>query len=262
MKRRRRAIARGVATIASAAVLLGTPVPYAAAAGARTPTADSGAKGTSAGAAPPSAPGSSALGPWRSFLKPTPAQSAKNRPHQILVVLGSATQVTGKSLGKRRNLQVRTPLTSDTAVNNALQRAHAVSMRPLMPGLAATEAQQLRSAAQPKLGPGAIDLSKVQVVQLAGGDTSAAARVLAATPGVVYAEPDQTVSPMNTGAVPLTSSVSATAGKAGSPANGHNSAATGSDGVPGNAAPSRNSRRSARSRWRCWPRPGSSRDPP
>ncbi len=79
------------------------------------PTADSGAKGTSAGAAPPSAPGSSALGPWRSFLKPTPAQSAKNRPHQILVVLGSATQVTGKSLGKRRNLQF-TPLTSDAAV--------------------------------------------------------------------------------------------------------------------------------------------------
>ncbi|MER5669220.1 S8 family serine peptidase, partial [Streptomyces mirabilis] len=198
MKRRRRAIARGVATIASAAVLLGTPVQYAAAAGAQTPAADSGAKGTSAGAALPSTPGSSALGPWRSFLKPTPAQSAKNSPHQVLVVLGSATQVTGKSLGKQRNLRVRTPLTSDTAVNTALQRAHAVSMRPLMPGLTAAQAQQLRSAAQPKLGSGAIDLSKVQVVQLAGGDASAAARALAATPGVVYAEPDQTVSPMNT----------------------------------------------------------------
>ncbi|KPI09845.1 peptidase S8 and S53 subtilisin kexin sedolisin [Actinobacteria bacterium OK006] len=236
MKRRRRAIARGVATIASAAVLLGTPAQYAAAAGAQTPAADSGVRGTSAGAALPSAPGSSALGPWRSFLKPTPAQSAKNSPHQVLVVLGSATQVTGKSLGKQRNLRVRTPLTSDTAVNTALQRAHAVSMRPLMPGLGAAEAQQLRSAAQPKLGSGAIDLSKVQVVQLAGGDASAAARALAATPGVVYAEPDQTVSPMNTGSVPLPSSVSATAGKAGSSAKGHNSAATGSDGVPGNAA--------------------------
>ncbi|MER5669258.1 S8 family serine peptidase, partial [Streptomyces mirabilis] len=114
------------------------------------------------------------------------------------MVLGSATEVTGKSLGKQRNLQVRTPLTSDTAVNTALQRAHAVAMRPLMPGLGAAEAQQLRSAAQLKLGSGAIDLSKVQVVQLAGGDASAAARALAATPGVVYAEPDQTVSPMNT----------------------------------------------------------------
>ncbi|QDN82214.1 peptidase S8 [Streptomyces sp. S1A1-7] len=236
MKRRRRAIARGVATIASAAVLLGTPVQYAAAAGAQNPAADSGVKGTSAGAALPSTPGSSALGPWRSFLKPTPAQSVKNSPHQVLVVLGSATQVTGKSLGKQRNLRVRTPLTSDTAVNTALQRAHAVSMRPLMPGLGVAEAQRLRSAAQPKLGSGAIDLSKVQVVQLAGGDASAAARALAATPGVVYAEPDQTVSPMNTGSVPLPSSVTATAGKAGSSAKGHNSAATGSDGVPGNAA--------------------------
>lgn len=111
------------------------------------------------------------------------------------MVLGSATQVTGKSLGKQRNLQVRTPLTSDTAVNTALQRAHAVSMRPLMPELSAAQAKQLRSAAQAKLGSGAIDLSKVQVVQLAGGDASAAARALATTPGVVYAEPDQTVSP-------------------------------------------------------------------
>ncbi|MFF2510698.1 hypothetical protein [Streptomyces sp. NPDC058086] len=236
MKRRRRAIARGVATIASAAVLLGTPVQYAAATGAQTPAADSVAKGTSAGAALPSTPGSSALGPWRSFLKPTPAQSAKNSPHQVLVVLGSATQVTGTSLGKQRNLQVRTPLTSDTVVNTALHRAGAVSMRPLIPGLAAAQAQQLRSAAQAKLGSGAIDLSRVQVVQLAGGDAKVAARTLAATPGVVYAEPDQTVSPMNTGSVPLPSSVGATAGKAGSSAKGHNSAATGSDGVPGNAA--------------------------
>ncbi|MFJ3302702.1 hypothetical protein ACIPSA_06225 [Streptomyces sp. NPDC086549] len=189
-----------------------------------------------AGAALPSIPGSSALGPWRSFLKPTPAQSAKNSPHQVLVVLDSATQVTGTSLGKQRNLQVRTPLTSDTAVNTALRRAHAVSMRPLLPELSATQAKQLRSAAQAKLGSGAIDLSKVQVVKLAGGDASGAARALAATPGVVYAEPDQTVSPMNTGSVPLPSTASATAGKAGLSAKAQDSGATGSDGVPGNAA--------------------------
>ncbi|MGW2957804.1 S8 family serine peptidase [Streptomyces sp. NPDC001220] len=189
-----------------------------------------------AGAALPSPPGSSALGPWRSFLKPTPARSAQNGPHQVLVVLGSATEVTGTSLGKQRSLRVRTPLTSDTAVNTALRRAHAVSLRPLVPELSATQAQQLRSAARAKLGSGAIDLSKVQVVQLAGGDTSAAARALAATPGVVYAEPDQTVSPMNTGPLPLPSSVSAAAGKAGSSETGPQGGATGSDGVPGNAA--------------------------
>lgn len=189
-----------------------------------------------AGAALPSIPGSSALGPWRSFLKPTPAQSAKNSPHQVLVVLGSATQVTGTSLGKQRNLQVRTPLTSDTAVNTALKRAHAVSMRPLLPALSAARAKQLHSAAQAKLGSGAIDLSKVQVVQLAGGDAAAAARKLAATPGVVYAEPDQTVSPMNTGAVPLPAAASAMVGKAGLSAKAQDSGATGSDGVPGNEA--------------------------
>ncbi|MEV6025249.1 hypothetical protein [Streptomyces sp. NPDC052036] len=229
-------IARGLATIASAALLFGAPVQDATATGRQTPTPDSGAKGTSAGAALPTTPGSSALGPWRSFLKPTPAQSTKNSPHQVLVVLGSATQVTGKSSGKQRNLQARTPLTSNTTVNAALHRARAVSMRPLMPGLSAAQARQLHSAAQLKLGSGAIDLSKVQVVQLAGGDASAAARTLAATPGVVYAEPDQTVSPMNTGSVPLPSSVGAAAGKSGSSAKREDSAATGSDGVPGNAA--------------------------
>ncbi|WP_153546721.1 S8 family serine peptidase [Streptomyces sp. RB17] len=169
-------------------------------------------------------------------MKPTPTQSAKNSPHQVLVVLGSTTQVTGKSLGKQHNLQVRTPLTSDTAVNTALHRANAVSMRPLVPGLTAAQAQRLRSAARAKLGSGAIDLSKVQVVKLAGGDTATAARMLAATSGVSYAEPDQTVSPMNTGSIPLPSSVSATAGKPGASAEGQDSGATGSDGVPGNAA--------------------------
>lgn len=236
MKRRRRAIARGLATTAGAAVLLATPVQYATATGAQTTAADSRAQGTSSEGALPGTPGSSALGPWRSFLKPTPARSAKNSPPQVLVVLGSGTQVTGQSMGKQRNLQARTPLTSDKAVNTALHRARAVSMRPLVPGLTAAQAQKLRSAAQTKLGSGAIDLSRVQVVQLAGGDASAAARALATTPGVAYAEPDQTVSPMNTGSVPLPSSVNARAGKTGPTAKKQNSGVTGTDGVPGNAA--------------------------
>ncbi|MFI2203311.1 S8 family serine peptidase [Streptomyces sp. NPDC020192] len=235
MKRRRRAFARGLA-IASAAVLLAAPEQYASATGAKTSAVDSGAKSTASVGALPGIPGSSALGPWRSFQQPMPAQSAKNGPHQVLVVLGSATHVTGKSLGKHRSLQIRTPLTSDTAVNSALHRTHAVSMRPLVPGLTAAQARQLHSAAQAKLGSAAIDLSKVQVVQLAGGDASAAAHTLAAAPGVVYAEPDRTVSPMNTGAVPLPSSVGATAGKADSSAREQDSGATGTDGVPGNAA--------------------------
>ncbi|MFB8177780.1 S8 family serine peptidase [Streptomyces sp. NPDC055966] len=235
MKRRRRAFARGLA-IASAAVLLAAPEQFASAAGAKTSAIDSGARGTASVGALPGIPGSSALGPWRSFQQPVPAQSAKNGPHQVLVVLDPATHVTGKSLGKQRSLQVRTPLTSDTAVNSALHRAHAVSMRPLVPGLTAAQARQLHSAAQAKLGSAAIDLSEVQVVQLAGGEASAAAHALAAAPGVVYAEPDRTVSPMNTGAVPLPSSVGATAGKADSSAREQDSGETGTDGVPGNAA--------------------------
>ncbi|MFS4091019.1 S8 family serine peptidase [Streptomyces sp. AF1A] len=229
MKRRRRALARGVATIASAVVLLGTPVEYAAATGARTPAAGSRPGPASA---PTTTPGSSALGPWRSFLKPTPARSAKSGPHQVLVVLGPATEVTGASLSKQPRLQARTALTSDAAVNTALRRVHAVSMRPLVPGLPAAQARQLRSAARQKLGSGAIDLSRVQVVRLAGGDATAAARRLAATAGVVYAEPDATVSPMNTGSVPLPTP----SGTEGEKAKRQDGAPTGADGVPGNAA--------------------------
>ena len=126
MKRRRRAIAHGVATVVSAAVLLGASVQYATAAGAQVAAAGSGGAGVPATGALPSTPGSSALGPWRSFLKPTPAQSTGNSLHQVLVVLGSTTQVTGPALGRQPNLQVRAPLTSDAAVNTALRRAHAV----------------------------------------------------------------------------------------------------------------------------------------
>ncbi|MFF1968885.1 S8 family serine peptidase [Streptomyces sp. NPDC058232] len=224
----------GAVGVALAAITAAVTIP-AAATGAQTPVANSGAKGAFAGAALPSTPGSPALGQWRSFQKPTPAQSAKNSPHQVLVVLDPAAQVTGTSLGKQRNLQVRTPMTSDAAVNTALKRAHAVSMRPLMPGLSAAQAKQLHSAAQAKLGSGAVDLSKVQVVQLAGGDAKAAARTLAATPGVLYAEPDLTVSPMNTGTVPLPATASVRAEKASSSPKGQDSGATGSDGVPDNA---------------------------
>lgn len=237
MKRRRRAFSLGVATIACAATVLGIPVQHYAAAGEIPPAAaGSGTKGASVGSAPPPAPGSSALGPWRSFLKPVPAQSAKSDPHQILLALGSKTEVTGKALGKQRSLEARTPLTSDTAVNTVLRRAGAVSMRPLLPGLPAAQARQLHASAQAKLGSGAVDLSRVQIVQLADGDASAAARALAATPGVLYAEPDRTVSPMNTGSVPLPSSTSGAAAGAGPSAKGRRPATTGSAGVPGNAA--------------------------
>ncbi|MEW1773559.1 S8 family serine peptidase [Streptomyces sp. NPDC086777] len=241
MKRRRRAVARGVGAIAIAALLLGAPVQYAAASGAAATASGTGSKDALAAPAPSAVPGASALGPLGSFLKPDPVRTKADSPHQVLVVLGPDAQVTGEPKGARSDLRVRTPLTSDAGVNAALRRARAVSIRPLVPGLTAAQGRALHTAARAKLGAGAIDLSKVQVVQLAGGDATAAARTLAATPGVVYAEPDQTVSPMNTGAVPLRAPGTATAAGGAdvdgrdTPKAGH-SGTTGSDGIPGNAA--------------------------
>ncbi|WP_377273303.1 S8 family serine peptidase [Peterkaempfera sp. SMS 1(5)a] len=221
--------------MAGAAVLLGTAVQNTSAVGPQTASAAPRADRTPPAAPLPSTPGSSALGPFRSYQKPAPAQSTR-ADHQVLMVLGSTTQVTGKTLGVRRDLQVRAPLTSASTVNAALRRAGAVSMRPLMPGLPVTQARQWNDAARATLGSGAVDLSKVQVVQLSGGDVSAAARALAATPGVVYAEPDRTVSPMNTGGVQLPSWASRAAGGAASSAKAPAGRTADSDGagVPGN----------------------------
>ncbi|HEY4005537.1 MAG TPA: hypothetical protein VGM60_10200 [Pseudonocardia sp.] len=121
----------------------------------------------------------------------------------MLVALGGQVAVTGSPLGGQRNLAVRAPVTSNAAVNTALSKVGATSVRPLMPQLSSAQAEQLHSAAEAKLGPGAVDLSRVEVVDLSRSGAASAARTLAATPGIAYAEADQAVSPMNTGAVPL-----------------------------------------------------------
>jgi hypothetical protein len=122
---------------------------------------------------------------------------------QVLVVLGGQVAVTGSPLRGQRNLAVRAPVTSNAAVNTALSKVGATSVRPLMPQLSSAQAEQLHSAAEAKLGPGAVDLSRVEVVDLSRPGAASAARTLAATPGIAYAEADQAVSPMNTGPVPL-----------------------------------------------------------
>ncbi len=60
--------------------------------------------------------------------------------------------------------------------------------------------------------------------------------MLAATPGVVYAEPDQTVSPMNTGAVPLSLLGERHGGEGGLAGEWAQQRSDRLDGVPGNAA--------------------------
>jgi hypothetical protein len=119
--------------------------------------------------------------------KPPTTAKATTASRQMLVAPASTTQVTGTAL-PGKNLEVRCAQTSNAAVNGVLARMGAVSMRPLLPGLSTAQAQQLHSAAQAKLGPDAIDLSKAEVVQLAGTNAAAAARTLAATPGVLYAD--------------------------------------------------------------------------
>jgi hypothetical protein len=175
------------------------------AAAAVTPPATSFGQHTAPAAAPaaPTSAGTSALGPWRTATAPRPGTAGSGTGQQVLVVLGGQTTVTGSPLSGPRNLAARAPVTSSAAVNTALRKVGATSVRPLMPQLSGAQADQLHSAAEAKLGSGAVNLSRVQVVDLSRPDPASAAETLAATPGIAYAEPDQTVSPMNTGPAPL-----------------------------------------------------------
>ncbi|HYZ52168.1 MAG TPA: S8 family serine peptidase [Streptosporangiaceae bacterium] len=194
--------------------------------------------------ATPRSVGTTALGSWRPAAAPRPGTTgtaASGAGQQVLVVLGGQTTVTGSPLGGPRHLAVRAPMTSNAAVNTALSKIGAKSVRPLMPQLSGAQAEQLHSAAKARLGSGAVDLSRVEVVDLSRPDSASAARTLAATPGIAYAEADQTVSPMNTGAVPLPGWASST-GTASAPARGATPAsspapvggATSASGVPDN----------------------------
>jgi hypothetical protein len=219
-------VASCAAIIATAGGMITTAAPWPAAAAVTPPATSFGqhAVQTPAPAAPRSA-GTSALGPWRPATAPRPGTAgtvAAGAGQQVLVVLGGQTTVTGSPLGGQRNLAVRAPVTSSAAVNTALRKVGATSVRPLMPQLSSALAQQLHGAAEAKLGPGAVDLSRVEVVDLSRPDSASAARRLAATPGIAYAEADQAVSPMNTGAVPLPgwASSAGTAGAASAPVRG------------------------------------------
>lgn len=211
---------------------------FAPAAAVVTPAASSGQHPVPA---TPRSAGTSALGQWHPPTSPglaTRGKAASGAGRQVLVVLGSQTTVTGSLLGGQRNLAARAPVTSDAAVNRAFSEFGAKSVRPLMPQLPSAQAAQLHRAAEARLGPGAVNLSRVEVIDLSRSDAASAARTLAATPGIAYAEPDQTVSPMNTGPVPLrswagtarTARPSSASASGAAPAGG----ATSASGVPDN----------------------------
>ncbi|QRP49117.1 S8 family serine peptidase [Amycolatopsis sp. FDAARGOS 1241] len=107
----------------------------------------------------------------------TPAQSA-----DVLVQLAGSTTVTGAPLPAGR----RAAKTSDTGVNAALTKVGATSVEPVFPD--ATDVPALATTV---------------LVHLSGQDTDAAAKTLAATPGVVSAQPNRRAATMSTGPVPV-----------------------------------------------------------
>ncbi|MCU1686456.1 MAG: peptidase and in kexin sedolisin [Amycolatopsis sp.] len=99
-------------------------------------------------------------------------------PSDVLAVLAGNTAITGAPVAGGR----RAAVTSDAGLNSAFAKVGAVSVQPL--------------SDEPSL-------AKTFVVHLKGGDPAAAAKTLAATPGIASAQPDRTISAMSTGPVPF-----------------------------------------------------------
>jgi hypothetical protein len=152
--------------------------------------------------------GSSGLGPLagpsddqvRAAFTQSPYQKA---PTEVVAVLSGATTVTGAPVAGKKALGTRAPVTTNASVNSALAKVGAVSVQPMFPDLSATDATQLTASARGRLGASALDLSKVVLVDVKGGNADAAAKILGATPGVISAQPDVQVTTMSTPPSPL-----------------------------------------------------------
>jgi hypothetical protein len=121
----------------------------------------------------------------------------------VLAVLSDTTSVTGAPVAGHQAAGMRAAVTSNGSVNATFAKLAADSVTPLFGRLPATDVRQLAGAARSKLGSNAVDLTKAVVVHLHGGDATAAADALRATPGVAFAEPDRAVAPMSTDPKPL-----------------------------------------------------------
>ncbi|SEP53256.1 S8 family serine peptidase [Amycolatopsis saalfeldensis] len=130
--------------------------------------------------------GTSALGGFQlsdDAVRATFAQTtAPAQPGDLLVQLADTTAVTGVPLSAGR----RAAKTSDDGVNAAFGKIGATSVEPVFPDATDVPA-----------------LAKTVLVHLGGQDPAAAAKTLAATPGVVSAKPNRRVSAMSTGPVPV-----------------------------------------------------------
>lgn len=116
-------------------------------------------------------------------------------PGTVIAVL-SGTTVTGGKL--RADSTMLAPRTSSAAVNSALSRLGATSIQPVFTGLSPATANALTSAARQRIGDDALTPGDIVAVHVTKGDAAAAARTLAATSGVSFAEPDRYVETMDT----------------------------------------------------------------
>ena len=143
--------------------------------------------------------------PGSKLAKPTERTGVV--PHTVIAVL-SGTSVTGKTL--RRGSALLAPKTSNAVVNTALARLGATSIQPVFSGLSSGTARALTSAARQRIGNGALSLGDVVIVHVTKASAASAARTLAATRGISFAEPDRYVETMDTPGPVLTGKVKAT----------------------------------------------------
>jgi hypothetical protein len=122
-----------------------------------------------------------------------------SRATDVIAVLSGSTAVTGAPVAGG----MRAAVTSDNTVNAAFAKLDVDAISPMFGQLPAAQVQQLSTDARTQLGTSAVDLSKVVVIHLHGGDPTTAANTLRATPGIAYAEPDQAISTESTGGTPL-----------------------------------------------------------
>lgn len=110
-------------------------------------------------------------------------------PGTVIVALSSAT-VDGAAVASPKGHSLRAAHTTDTRVNATLQAVGAKTAESLLGAVPAERVGAMSSGAAKRLGSGALDLSKVYVMDVTGSSADEAAKKLRATPGVAYAEPD------------------------------------------------------------------------
>jgi hypothetical protein len=128
-------------------------------------------------------------------------------PGTVVAVL-SGTSLTGSRL--QPGSELRAPKTTSAVVNTTLSRLGATSVQPLFSDLSPAAAHALTSAARQRIGDDALNLGDIVVVHVAKTSAVFAARALAATRGISFAEPDRYVETMDTGGPVLTRETTAT----------------------------------------------------